>query len=219
MTNHHMKLSTIFSAFSRLATVFICMALTACATTTPLGREVKSQVHSVSVNESVPTPDSVFFFGTGQALAGALGGGVGAAVGTVVLDDAAVLKNLLLANDIRVGELLRSTFEAQLRQANVFPGVVRGSGDAQFNLSIARYGLFKKGPFEGALRGAIWGTITLVGADGKVLWQKSIHPEATEDRVPAHSFAYYQSHPDALRESFRAASSILVTEIIEDLKR
>ncbi len=205
----------------RLVLSIICASLTACATTThtPLDREVRLRTQSVSVNESVPVPDTVFFFGMKQAFAGAVGGALGAVAGEAVFDEKTILKNILVTNDIRVGEILRSGFQAQLEQTSIFPKVVRNGAEAQFNISITNYGLFKKGAFDGALRAAIWGSASLVAADGKVLWQKGFKPEAFESRLPAYDLAYYQEHPEALRDSFKVLSSILVTELVDDLKR
>jgi hypothetical protein len=199
----------------------ICASLAACATTTniPLGSEARAKTKSVSVNESVPVPTTVFFFGMSQAVSGAVGGAIGAAVGESAFDDKTVLKNILQTNDIKVGEILRLTFEEQLKQTNIFPKVVRDGAEAQFNISIANYGLAKKGAFNGALRAVIWGNASLVSADGKVLWQKTIKPEAFESRLPAYDLEYYKEHPDELRHTFQVLSSIVVAELIEDLKR
>jgi hypothetical protein len=164
-------------------------------------------------------PDTVLFFGGKQAVVGVVGGAVGAVVGEAVFDDKIILKNLIQAHDIKVGEILRSSFEEKLERANIFPKVVRNGAEAQFNISITNYGLFKRGAFDGALRAAIWGSVSLVGVDGKVLWQQTIKPEAFESRLPAYDLAYYQEHPEALRDGFQALSSIVVAELIAELKR
>lgn len=203
----------------RIVLVIVCLSLAACATTTHirLDREVKSKIKTVSVNESVPMEDRVTVFGMKQATAGVFGGAISAAVGEAAFDDKTIFKNILQKNDIRVGEILRSSFKERLEQANTFPKVVNNGADAQFNIVIRQYGLFKRGAFDGALRAAMWGGVSLVSADGKILWQKSIKPEAFEDRIPAYDLKYYQEHPEALRESFKVFSSIIVTELINDL--
>jgi len=206
----------------RLVLPIFCALLAACTTVTniSLDQEARLKTQSVSVNESVPVPDTVFFFGMKQGLTGAIGGPlVGAVAKEAVFDDKTILKNILQTSDIRVGEILRSSFEAQLEQSNIFPKLVHNGAEAQFNISIANYGLFKKGAFDGALRAAIWGNVSLVNASGKILWQKAIKPEAFESRLPAYDLAYYQEHPEALRDSFKALSSIVATELINDLKR
>ncbi|MCG2576932.1 hypothetical protein LZ012_07985 [Dechloromonas sp. XY25] len=207
---------------SKLVLSIFCVLITACATTThiPLDQEVRLKTKSVSINESVPLPDTVFFHGMKQALTGAIAGPiVGGVAKEVVFDDKTILKNILQTSEIQVGEILRSGFEAQLEQSNIFPKLVRNGADAQFNISITNYGLFKKGAFDGALRAVIWGNLSLVNTSGKILWQKAIKPEAFENRLPAYDLAYYQEHPEALRDGFKALSDIIAIELINDLKR
>jgi hypothetical protein len=200
--------------------VMTCLQLVACATSknVSLSNEARVRIKSVSIRETVAVPDSVFFFGMKQAMPMALGALGGGAADATSLDDKIVLKTLIQQNNIKVGEVLRSTFETQLQQSNIFPKIVRGVGDAEFVISISSYGLFKKGAFDGDLRASIWGKASLVSVEGQVLWEKAIKPMAFENRVPAYSFEYYKEHPNALREGFKILSSIVVTELLEDLK-
>ena len=67
------------TAYLRLAFVGIAICLTGCAGAPhiSLSNNVRSELKSVSVSESVQIPDTLFFFGANQAMFGAIGGGLG----------------------------------------------------------------------------------------------------------------------------------------------
>jgi hypothetical protein len=209
----------MFNRVYRIASAIICLSLAACGAMSyvPLDKEAKSRIQSVSVSETVPVPDTVTVYGMKQATAGVFGGVIGAAMGEAAFDDKTVLKDILRENDIRVGEILRSSFKARLEQSNTFPRVVNSGAEAQFNIVIENYGLFKRGAFDGELRAAIWGRASLVSADGKILWQETIKPLGSENKVPAHDLQYFREHPEALRESFKALAYFVAGELINDL--
>lgn len=207
------------TAYLRLAFVGIAICLTGCAGAPhiSLSNNVRSELKSVSVSESVQIPDTLFFFGANQAMFGAIGGGLGGVLGETILDDKTLLKNLLKTNNIAVDKMFRTQLETDLKKSRLF-NVVDTGGDAYFKIAITQYGLFKRAAFDAALRPAIWADVALVKSDNSVLWQKSVAPRGFENRIPAHDFSYYQAHPQALRESFEQLISILTTELLADLQ-
>jgi hypothetical protein len=186
----------------------------------PLSSSARSQIRTVTINPDVSLPKDIFFYGMTQATAGVVGGvAADQMIGrTVTMDDKAVLKHLLEKNNINVDKIFYSQMKNQLTDSRVFASVAEQSGDARFNISVAGYGLFKKGALSPPLRAAIWADVYLVKTDGTVVWQKRFKPQASEDRIPAYSFEHYQQNPEALRKSFEVALEIISKDIIADLK-
>jgi len=148
-------------------------------------------------------------------------GVVGAIAGEALIkSDKQVLKSLLADNQIKVDQLFIKQLKHGLENEKVFPQVnVGGDANARLNIVISNYGLFKKSTFDGDLRAAIWANVSLVTNDGVIVWRKSVQPEASEDRLPAHPLTYYQQHPEALQQSFEKLTEILVAELVADIKR
>ncbi|MFY9476441.1 MAG: hypothetical protein WAQ08_02030 [Aquabacterium sp.] len=177
----------------------------------------RAQIRTVSVDKAVSMPDTVFFFGSKQAWLGAVGGALGAVAAEGMLDDKGRLQKLLQDNKIQVGQMFRTELQSQLASKKAFPAVTDSGGDARFVISVANYGLFKKSSFDGDLRPAIWADVSLLKADGSILWQQRVKPEASEDRLPAHDLPYYEDNPWDLRDAFSKLVKLLSAEIIADI--
>lgn len=176
----------------------------------------RAQIRTVSVDKHVSMPDTLFFFGSKQAVLGAVAGAVGA-VAAEGFDDKSRLKKVIQDNNIQVGEMFRAELQSQLANKKAFPVVADSGGDARFVISVANYGLFKKSTFDGDLRPAVWADVSLLKADGTVVWQKRLKPEASEDRLPAYDLPYYEADPKALRDAFAKLLKLLSEEIVADI--
>lgn len=202
-------------------TIVFLIGLSGCAGVShiQLSDKARSEVQTVTINSNIQVNQEILLYGMTQATAGAVGGAVGGLVGeALVADDKTLLKSLIEKNEIKVDRIFYVKLKSQLEESKIFPKVADQSGDAVFNISIASYGLFKKSTFSTGLRAAVWADVSLTRSNGEIIWQKRFKPEMSEDRLPAHALAYYQQHPEILRNGYEMAMEIIAKEIVADLK-
>ncbi|MDQ2867180.1 MAG: hypothetical protein M3R59_02035 [Verrucomicrobiota bacterium] len=187
---------------------FLSLLLGACVTQPPLSSVDRSRYRRMVVDPVEAPEHYVYRDITGQRSRGLMGGLVGLALGAASEGpgfhrfDAAASRQPV---DIKF--LVRSKVAAALRSSNLFT-IVPANGDATLHLKIYGYGV---APLDGRkVGGVISAMATLVGNDGKKLWQKGESGVSqTSDFLEA-----YETNPGLWRRVADEAADDLARKLI-----
>ena len=178
-----------------------------------------SQLSSVSINPNVPLPKEFVYVGPNQAAAGFLFGAIGALIAEgASADTKTQLLQTLDRNDIKVGQIVSSEFEHQIRDAGFFLRVEAQGADAEFKMQVNIYGLYVCGQRQ--LCPILNLSGRLVRPDGKVVWQNTDFVTVNNKEITKspHKLEELMAQPELLRESFRNAVRITSKMLIDDMR-
>ena len=204
-----------------LSILSIASALSACAGLPKIAasKAAFSQLSSVSVNTNVPLPKEFVYVGPNQAAAGFLFGAIGALIAEgASANTKTQLLQTLDSNDIKIGEIVSSEFEHQIRDAGFFQRVEAQGADAEFKMQVNIYGLYVCGQRQLCPMLNLSGQ--LVRSDGKVVWQNTdfITVNNKEIAKSPHKLEEFLAQPELLRESFQNAVRLTTKMLIDDMR-
>ena len=204
--------------FVSSATVLI----SGCASNVAFDRTKYSTIKAVTISEQIVTPTEGIHYNsqTTMLTAGLLGGGLAADViaSAVSVPDKDRIAIAMIKNDIRVEQILRNQFAQELEKAGLFTISPTGRADAEFRLSIIRYGLSAI-PWKRDLRPVVGVRGQLVTSDGSVLWSMTRPTyNHTDPDVPARLFEDYINNIELLRAGYTTACQIVARDLVNNLK-
>jgi hypothetical protein len=176
----------------------------ACAPATPLSKQAKATIRSVSINPEVAMP-------------------VGVAWGCVPDWLCREIPFRQLTSDL--GQVLHADFKARLTQAGVFPSVVPEGAEAEFTLSLLRIAFQMTTGMCGILTHCYTPMMVvdgvLQGRDGTLLWRRTEEFEVHlfPGDVPKRALATYQQQPELLRQDFVIAVRVAAERLVNDLRK
>jgi hypothetical protein len=175
-------------------------------------------IKTVVIHEQVITPAKGMYFND-QALR--MGSLLGGAVGALIVSnsDPAPVKvaKMMTANNIVVEKMLRDEFIKELRQSNKFVIVDAGPADAEFQLSIVKYGLSAI-PWHKELQPIVAANVELKSADGNIVWNYTRSMSNHSDReIPAFLFDDYMTNIELLRTGYLSACKIVAKDMVKNL--
>jgi len=178
----------------------------------------RSRLTSVSIDPAPTIKNFKYFGGKGKAatvLGGVVAGPAGAALGSVSgagRSEKAEMLDLMLENNIDIGQIMASELEKQLAVKSDFPPRVATGGDATFHFEIG-YAL-ASGPFSSTLKPELYVWASLEDKDGKILW-KSYH--WANDGLKGYKHQEYVENPELLREVLIQACGVVAKKMAKSL--
>lgn len=203
------------SLFPRAATagaLAVSLLLAACANApVAMNDNVRSSVHTVSVDPVVTLPADMYYQGPGQAGMMMLGViGALAAQGTAATPKAR-LHAVMDANNISVQDIVAAEFAKQAGAATAMKFTVGNEpADARVKLVVNLYGLSQSQGFGTTLYPMFNVTATMTKADGTVLWKDTDYVTALNgDNKDGHTIEDYLKDPELIRKSFTSGSDLV----------
>jgi hypothetical protein len=174
-------------------------------------------IKTVAIKEQVFTPVSGMYFNGQAQKTGSLFGIVGALAVISLDSDPDKIKQMMYANNIGVEKMLRDQFIKELQLTNKFTIIESGHADAEFQLSITKYGLSSV-PFQSELQPVVAAKGELKSTDGKTLWSYTRNMNNHSDReIPAVLFDDYMANIELLRIGYNSACQIVAKDLVKNL--
>jgi len=203
------------SMFSRAGTAGALAAsllLAACANSpVAMNDNVRSSVHTVSIDPDVTLPADMYYQGPGQAGMMMLGVvGALAAQGTAATPKARI-HAVMDANHISVQDIVAAEFAKQAGAATKMKFAVGNEpADARVKLVVNLYGISQSQGFGTTLYPMFNITATMTKPDGTVLWKDTDYVTALNgDNKEGHTIEEYLKDPELIRKSFTNGSDIV----------
>jgi hypothetical protein len=199
--------------------IFSLMVVSGCSSApVKIDKNELAAIRTVSISKTVVTSDSDPYFG-GQSQA------MGAAFGVIGLlavnatDPAPVqVRKAMVANKIVVPQMLRDKFVKKITEMGGLPSVVEGPADAEFRLTITKYGMSAR-PFHMEMQPVVAAEVQLVKADGTVIWRQSRYMNNHSDpKIPAVLLEDYMKNIELLRTGYDMACEIVADDLVKGLR-
>lgn len=195
------------------------LVLMGCTVGTDLKRDDRLSIQKVNVAEHVELTEDMFYQGPKENI-------IGVTFGVLSLpyvegskaktED--IIKAVLKKNNIDVCEIARSQFVNKLEKAKSFDLASEGY-DAQFRLSVPYYGLGQTHGLSKQLKPLLGVRVTLTTIrDNKLVWEKYAYVTNLNSETPSQTLEEYLRDTKYLEQAFNLASSIVINELINDLK-
>ena len=189
-----------------------------CGATMQITPDKKSAISVVSIsNHVVVTEKPQFISGAGRLLAPGIGGAIGGMIDSAERSKDQQYIAFLKSAEIDVGAIVRSVFEAQLKQDPFFGSRVRTTAPYQFVISVPFHALVQKTSLTNLYRANILIQVKLIGPTGKVISEGQAHSCLFGDCVPLHTLEEIQSNPAVLKEQYEAAARDAVRQLLKGL--
>jgi hypothetical protein len=200
-----------------LARIAILGCLAGCAASTPLTKQARESIKSVTINRDVVMPKGMTYIGQSQAVSATLLGPLGAGIAAAAAQGpAAQLIIAMQESGIDVREIVREQLSAGLKAGGLFPLLNSDPADADFKLEIRQYG-FVHAPFSTALRPILGVNAKLVRPDGTVVWEKYDQVWTANGETPARQLAEYLDTPPRIQDALSVAAKLVVGTFVKDL--
>ena len=198
---------------------FAVIAVSGCASVS-IAPEQVSAIRSTSVSPQVKMAASPAYYGPedGLASSGLIGAAIASAI--IVLDNKKPplqIKAYLAAENIDVGEIVRTQFEKGLASDPRFSSKVREHGETTFELEVQVYGLVSNGPFSSEFKPWLSVRATLVDASGNMMWQATDFAYSWTETVPPKPYSTYFEDPEHFRSAFTAAGEAVTRGLLGKL--
>lgn len=206
--------------FKSVCLIFaIALSIAGCASNSVrLDRAEAQSIKAVRVNETVQMPRNGMFYRDQSIGMGGFIGGVIGAVAVAAFDPSSVnVAKAMAANNIIVDRMLRDQFVTALKKSNLFTISSDEKFDAEFRLTIKRYGLTFI-PWKRDLQPIVEVKAELVRPDGKIIWsQDRPMSNHSDPQIPARLFDAYMSDIELLREGYKIACDVVVGDLVAKL--
>lgn len=204
----------------RFILVFSIALLFGCASGVKLDPAMKSKLDDgVSINPSVRIiANKPSYTGPEEAVAVALGGIIGAAIVTSVMDEPTKIKNYLKAEKIDVATLVLDEFKLQINNRPDFSGRIRDNGRYRIELAVLRYGIAQKHGFSSDYKPTLSIMAKMLDPKGKVIWSNHSYVTHLNSDTSAFTYDSYFKSPKAFRIAFASAAKVVVLDVLNDLK-
>jgi hypothetical protein len=198
--------------------LFIAVAmpgLAACGASKALKEEDRRLVQKVYVDPNVLLPPQPAVNTRGGAIGNAIGGLIGESIKAGAATDEGAVLEYLQSNKINIGEMLASSFAAELQEQRLFQLATSASdADAVFSLEIVRYGISHNGnAFSNQYRTYMRAKGALKRSDGTLLWTEELGDGPMNGDRPQTTLEDLFGNPETMREHMRLLAHVVASEL------
>jgi hypothetical protein len=186
------------------------LAVSGCATTTPVSQRVKS----FRLESQVEAPDTATYHGRASNFK--WDGLIGAAIASADDDEATLLTKFLRKEEIDVPHILFSQFSERL-QGSSLGSKLQESATFRMTLKVEQYGLGKGWGPANNMRPSASVRVTLVDENGKVVWSKFAGVGGATTELPIQKLDQWLANPDALRNAYVQVANMLADQLLDGL--
>ncbi len=197
--------------------LLIMFLFVGCGANISLTKKERALIQSVSINQNIPKPNDIYYYGAEEIMLGRAIGVLGqiSAMETV-REPKRRFKYVMERNQIDIEQIVREQFGDELTKSNLFNSIVDEKGDAEFRLSIEGYGFSAPSHgFSDKLRPNLALTGSLVKLNGTILWKRRII--RIKGKTSSYTLEEYLKNPELIREALTASSRIAVRDLINDM--
>lgn len=198
---------------SFIASFFVVATLTGCANQVALSPSSKANIHTVTVNPTIPVPPTIEYAGPHMMGAAVMGGLVGA--GIAYACESSTREDILKAmaqRDINLNQIFYQSFIKELHDQTNFKTVRAEPSDAQFKLEILSYGFTDSMQQKRTIPFANVKGI-LLDSQNKIIWQSTKEVELNSNDYAAQNVQEYIQNQVLMQKAFKA----LMVQASDDL--
>ena len=206
----------VIQATKSILVASLALTLGACSGRIALKPSDRASIHSVSLQQQISKPKTMFYMDLTTGTGVALGGIVGAVVAASSVPSGERLQRQAESSGIAVENIARDAFTHELQRSGALPLAHGGSGDATFKVSVTLYGVTYIG-LTRSLTPLVSMLVQLVQPDGKVIYSNYNLGQASPSM--RHTFEEFYANPQLLRAGWEDAAHNAAQKLIAELRR
>jgi len=200
--------------------IFVLLAILIISGCATVSRDEIKKIKSISFEKNdIEVTEELYYESTGQALAGAIFGPLGAlAAEGEAKGPREILKNIVQSEEISVSDMLLTSVKEKIEDKKLFI-LKENQADARIKIKVFRYGLTTYAPFSSKIIPDMVAIISIVTNENVIIFKKR-YRNAWADPDPSipKLWKEYIENPEYIREGFQDVVRQIVEKFMADLE-